>query len=79
MDYCIFLFIIPHKVVFKDFAYFLGTANLRNNSLLVRSIFIACTIPCQKLFLLKLIFIDIVLGISVEENSCSAQKTVGDK
>ena len=40
-----FSFTVPHKVVFKDFPYFLGTANLKNNSLLVRTISIACTIP----------------------------------
>ena len=26
-----FLFTVPHKVVLKDFSYFLGTANRRNN------------------------------------------------
>ena len=48
-----FLFTIPHKVAFKDFAYFLGTANLRNKSLLVRTISNECTIPCQTLFVPK--------------------------
>ena len=37
-----FSFTIPHKVVFKDFACFLGTANLRNNSSLVSTIPITC-------------------------------------
>ena len=62
-----FLFTIPDKIVFKDFAYFLGTANLRNNLLLVRTILvrpisIACTIPCQKLIVPNLIFSGVVLG-----------------
>ena len=43
-----FFFTIPHKVVCNHFAYFLGTANLRNNSLLVRTISIVCAIPCQR-------------------------------
>ena len=42
-----FLFTIPHKVVFKDFVYFIGTANLRNKYLLIETIFITCTISCQ--------------------------------
>ena len=62
-----FLSPIPHKVVFRDFAYFLGTANLRSNSLLVRTITIACMIPCQKLILHNLIFIDVVLGRTLGE------------
>ena len=33
-----FLFTIPYEVVCKHFAYFLGTANLKKNSLLVRTI-----------------------------------------
>ena len=32
------LFTIPHEVVCKNFVNFLGTANIRNNSLLVRAI-----------------------------------------
>ena len=35
-----FLFPIPREVVCKHFGYVLGTANLRTNSLLVRTIFI---------------------------------------
>ena len=66
-----FLFTIPHEVVCKHFAYFLGTANLRNNSLLVRTISIVCTIPCQRLFVPNLILIGVVLERSLEENSCS--------
>ena len=66
-----FLFTITRKVVFKDFAHFLETANLRNISLLVRTISITCTIPCKKLFVRNLIFIDVVLGKNLEENSCS--------
>ena len=54
-----FLFTIPDKIVFKDFAYFLGTANLRNILLLVRTISIACTIP---LIVPSLIFIGVALG-----------------
>ena len=56
-----FLFTIPDKVVFKDFAYFLGKANLRNNSLLVTTISITCTTPCQRLFVPNLIFVGVVL------------------
>ena len=66
-----FLFTITRKVVFKDFVHFLETANLRNISLLVRTISITCTIPCKKLFVRNLIFIDVVLGKNLEENSCS--------
>ena len=33
-----FLFTIPHEAVFKDFGYYLETANLRSKSLLVRTI-----------------------------------------
>ena len=62
-----FLFTIPQKVVFKDFAYFLGATNLRNNSLLVSAI----SIPCQGLFAPNSVFIGVVLGRSLEENSCS--------
>ena len=39
-----FFFTIPHEVVFQDFAYFLGTTNLKYNSWLVRTIFVAFTI-----------------------------------
>ena len=53
---------IPHKVVFKDFACFLGTANLRNNTLLARTISIACMIPSERLIVPNLIFIGVVLG-----------------
>ena len=64
-----FLFTIPHEAVCKHFAYFLGTANLRNNSLLARTISVVCTIPCQTLFVPNLIFIGVVLERSLEENS----------
>ena len=41
-----FLYTIPHKVVFKDFCYFLGTViegtTDQNNSLLFRTISIIC-------------------------------------
>ena len=66
-----FSFAIPHKVVFKDFAYFLGTVNLRSTSLLVRTISIACTIPCQRLIIPSLSFIGVVQGGSLYENSYS--------
>ena len=66
-----FLFTIPYEVVFMDFAYFLVTADLRNNSLLVRIISITCTILWQRLFVPNSIFICVVLGKSLEENSCS--------
>ena len=65
------LFTIPHEVVWEHFAYFLGMANLRNNSLLVKTISIACTIPCQRLFVPNSVFIGVVLERSLEENSCS--------
>ena len=61
LDYYIFIY----------YAYFLGTANLRNNSLLVRTISVVCTIPCQRLFVPNLILIDVVLERSLEENNCS--------
>ena len=64
-----FLFTIPHEVVCKHFTYFVGTADLRNNSLLARTISMICTIPCQRLFVPNLIFIDIVLEKILEENS----------
>ena len=64
-----FLFTIPHEAVCKHFASFLGTANLRNNSLVARSISIVCTIPCQRLFAPNLIFIGVVLERRLEENS----------
>ena len=41
-----FLFTIRHKVVFKDFAHFLRTSNLKNNFLLAKIISISCMIPC---------------------------------
>ena len=64
-----FLFTIPDKIVFKRFAFFV--ANLRNNAILVRATSIACTIPYQRLFVPNLIFTDVVLGRSLEENNCS--------
>ena len=60
-----FLFTIPRKVVFKDYAYFLGTANLRNNSLMVRTLSITCMIPCQRLIVPSSIIIGVVLGRSL--------------
>ena len=49
-----------------DFAYILGTANLKNNSLLVRVISIACLIPSPNTVILA-----VILGRSLERNSCS--------
>ena len=51
-----FLFTIPHEVGYKHFAHFLGTANLRNNFLLVRTISIViCRSDKWKIyFLVKL-------------------------
>ena len=77
-----FLFTIPHKVVFKNLSYFSGTANLRNNSLLVRTISIAFMIPCQRPFNTNFVFICVCMGgegavgrgdlrRSLKENSCS--------
>ena len=63
-----FLFTIPHEAVCKHFAYFLGTASLRNNLLQARTISMVCTIPCQRLFVPNLIFIDVVLERSLKEN-----------
>ena len=39
------------------------------------------TIPCQRLFVPNLVFLDVVLGKSFQENSCSESfyKTGGDK
>ena len=67
-----FLFTIPHELVFKDFAYFLRIANLRKNSLLilVRTMYMTCTIPCQRLSVPNLTFIGAGLGRSFEEKSC---------
>ena len=62
-------FIIPHEVGCKNCAYFLGTANLMNNSLLARTISMVCTVPCQKLFVPNLVFIGVVLERRLEENS----------
>ena len=49
-----------------DFAYILGTANLKNNSLLVRVISIACLIPSP-----NTVILGVILGRSLERNSCS--------
>ena len=62
-----FSFTIPRKVIFKGFAYFLRIVNLRKKSLLVKTISITCTIP----FFFNLIFIDVVPGTILKENSCS--------
>ena len=66
-----FSYTIPHEGVFIDFIYFLGIVNLRNNPLLVRTISIACMIPCQRIFAPNLIFTGVVLGRSLWENRCS--------
>ena len=65
-----YLFTILHKVVFKNFAYILGTVNFRYNFLLVRTIAIACMIPCKRLIVPNLILIGVALGRCLEENSC---------
>ena len=67
--YC--LLTIPRKVVFKDFAYILGTVNIRNNSLIVRTVCITYMIPCYRLIVPSLILITVVLGRSLGENTCS--------
>ena len=64
-----FLFTIPHEVVCIHFTYFLGTGNLRKNSLLANIISMVCTIPCQRLLVPNLIFIGVVLERSLEESS----------
>ena len=66
-----FLFTIPYRKVFKDFPYFLGTGNLKKNSLLVMNTSITCTITCQRPIVPNLIVIGVVLGRSLEENSIS--------
>ena len=67
-----FLFTIPHKVSsFQGLLLLLRTANLRNNSLLVKTISIACMIPCQRLIVSNLVFIGVVLGRDFGVNSCS--------
>ena len=66
-----FLFTIPHEAACKHFGYILGTANLRNNSLLVRTITIICTISCQRLFVPNLIFVGVIAEKRLEENNCS--------
>ena len=55
------LFTVPHKVVFKFFFKFLGTTNWRNNSLSVRTISMAYTIPCQRFFVPNLIVFGVLL------------------
>ena len=64
------LFTIPHEVVCKHFAYFLGTTDLRKNSLLPRTISMVYTIPYQRLFVPNLVFIGVVLERSFDKNSC---------
>ena len=44
---------------------------LKSNSLLLRTISTACMIPCQRLIVHNLVFIDVVIGRSLGENSCS--------
>ena len=70
-----FLFTIPHEVVCKNFAYFLGIANLRKNSLYGTIPYMVCTIPCKRLFVPNLIFICAVLERNLKENSYSFYKT----
>ena len=66
-----FLFTIPHKLVFKNFSYFLGTANLRNNSLLDTTRFMACIILSQRIFVPNWVFVDVFLGRRFRKNSSS--------
>ena len=66
-----FSFTIPSKVVFKDSVYLLGTTNSRNNTLLVRTILYSCKIPCQRLLVPNSVFIGVILGRRLEENSFS--------
>ena len=63
------LFTIPHELVCKHFAYFLGTTDLRKNSLLPRTISMVYTIPYQRLFVPNLVFIGVVLERSLEESN----------
>ena len=58
-----FLFTIPHKVASKDFAYFLGTADFKNNQLLTGQDHIHRMHDSLS--------ICVVLGRNLEENSCS--------
>ena len=57
--------------IFIFYTYLFGRGNWGNNSLLVRTIYIVCTIPWQRLFVPNLIFFGVVLERSLEENSCS--------
>ena len=58
-----FSFTIPHKVSsFQGFCLLLWTANLRNNSLLGRTISITCIIPCQIFIAPFFFFTGVVLG-----------------
>ena len=80
----IFLLIIPHEVVCKHFAYFLEQKQFQeilgkfqenfkepDQSLMVRTMCIVCTIHCQRLFVPNLIFIVVVLEKGLKENSSS--------
>ena len=58
-----FMLTIPHQKVFKNFY-------LRNKSLLVVATSITCTIPCQRLFVPNFVFVGVIFGTSLEENSC---------
>ena len=65
-----------HKLFYE-----IKTANLRNNSLLVRTIFVTCMIPCRRLAVPNLIFIGTVSGKSWGKKSCfeSFFNSRGDK
>ena len=67
-----FLFTIPHKVSsFQGFCLLLWTANLKSNTLLVRTKSITCMSPCQRLIVPNLIFIGLVLRKDFWENNWS--------
>ena len=59
------------KLVFNYFASILGKSKSRSNSLLVRTIFIACMISCQRIFVPNLIILGVVLGRDLVGNNCS--------
>ena len=65
MEY--FSFTVPQKVVSKDFACFVGTANLRNKYLQSRTISITSMIPSQRIVAPNSIFNGVVLGRSFGE------------
>ena len=69
LDYYVFIYFSTWSSL-QAFCLLLGTADLRDNSLLARTISMACTIRYQRLFVPKLVFIGINLERSLEKNSC---------